>query len=143
MARIIYDPKERLLTWASAHTDTGEIPADAHAIGVERDGEIIAVVYYVWFTDYNCTLHVVSDGGATWLSREFLAHVFAYPFGQLKLRRVTAFVASRNERALTMDYRLGFEVEGVMKHGAGDDDIIVMGMLRENCVWIPESMRHG
>lgn len=142
-ATIIYDQTERLLQWAGPRNDAGTLPAETRAIGLERAGEIIAVVYYNAFTEHNCAIHVASNGKADWLSRRFLSHVFAYPFVQLKLRRVTAYVAESNERALSMDWRLGFRVEGKLEQAAGDEDLIVMGMLRQNCLWIPEVHRHG
>ena len=143
MSTIVYDQKDRLLAWARPHIETGDLPVETYAIGHARGDEILAVVLYTWFTDHNCAMHVASNGRADWMSRGFLAAAFAYPFIQLGLRRVTAYVASRNERALTIDGRLGFRVEGVMKQAAGDDDLIVMGLLREHCLWIPEEYRHG
>jgi len=132
------------MEWAGPRNDAGVIPADTVAIGVEDDqGNIMAVVYYNHFTTYNCSMHVVSSGAGRWLTRGFLAAVFAYPFVQLKLNRVTAYVRSRNERALRLDTGIGFRFEGRMVRAAGDDDLIVLGMLRENCTWIPEEHRHG
>ena len=143
MGRIIYGETERLMAWAGPANDAGEIPADTVAIGLEIGGELVGVVYYNDFTTANCNMHVVSSRRGKWLTRGFLAAAFAYPFVQLKLRRVTGLVKSRNFEAMTMNLRLGFQVEGRMIEAAEDDDVVVLGMLRRNCFWITEEHRHG
>lgn len=143
MGRIIYDETDRLMAWAGPANDAGELAKDVYAIGLEIDKQLRAVVYFCDFTTTNCSMHVVTDGRGHWLSRGFLAAVFSYPFVQLKLNRVTGYVAARNMRAMVLDLKLGFEVEGRMREAAEGDDIVVLGMLRRNCIWIPEGKRHG
>ncbi len=143
MGRIIYDETERLMAWAGPANDAGALPADTYAIGLEIDGQLRAVVYFCDFTTTNCSIHVVTNGRGHWLSRSFLAAIFAYPFVQLKLNRVTGYVASRNMKALILDMKLGFQVEGRMIEAAEGDDLIVLGLLRRNCNWISEDKRHG
>lgn len=135
--------KDELLDWAAARYDDNAIDSDTHAIGVEVDGMIQAVAMYNCFTDISCNIHVVSDGGKRWASRTFLREAFAYPFIQLGLKRLTALVPARNTDALTLDLRLGFQMEGRMAEATDNDDLVVLGMLRRNCIWIPEEYRHG
>lgn len=135
--------KDELLEWAAARYDDNAIDSDTHAIGVEVDGVIQAVAMYNCFTDISCNIHVVSDGGKRWASRTFLREAFAYPFIQVGLKRLTALVPAKNTDALTLDLRLGFQVEGRMAEATDNDDLVVLGMLRRNCIWIPEEYRHG
>lgn len=135
--------KDELLEWAAARYDDNAIDSDTHAIGVEVDGLIQAVAMYNCFTDISCNIHVVSDGGRRWASRTFLREAFAYPFVQVGLKRLTALVPAKNTDALTLDLRLGFQVEGRMAEATDNDDLVVLGMLRRNCIWIPEEYRHG
>jgi len=135
--------KDELLDWAAARYDDNAIDSDTHAIGVEVDGVIQAVAMYNCFTDIGSNIHVVSDGGKRWASRTFLREAFAYPFIQLGLKRLTALVPAKNTNALTLDLRLGFQVEGRMAEATDNDDLVVLGMLRRNCIWIPEEYRHG
>lgn len=144
MARIIYGETQRLKEWAVEHYQEAAADDDTHAIGLEDDaGNLQAVVLYNCFAPPSCSMHVVSDGRRRWLSREFLAHVFAYPFIQLGLSRVTAYVPAKNTQALMMDMRLGFQVEGRMVEAMPDDDLIVLGMLSRNCKWLPEGFENG
>lgn len=135
--------RDELLEWAAARYDDNAIDSDTHAIGVEVDGAIQAVAMYNCFTDISCNIHVVSDGGRRWASRTFLREAFAYPFIQVGLKRLTALVPAKNTDALTLDLRLGFQVEGRMAEATDNDDLVVLGMLRRNCIWIPEEYRHG
>lgn len=135
--------RDKLLDWAASRYDDNAIDSDTHAIGVEVDGKIHAVAMYNCFTDISCNIHVVSDGGKRWASRTFLREAFAYPFVQLGLKRLTALVPAKNTDALTLDLRLGFQVEGRMAEATDNDDLVVLGMLRRNCIWIPEEYRHG
>lgn len=135
--------RDELLEWAAARYNDNAIDSDTHAIGVEVDGVIQAVAMYNCFTDISCNIHVVSDGGKRWASRTFLREAFAYPFIQVGLKRLTALVPAKNTDALTLDLRLGFQVEGRMAEATDNDDLVVLGMLKRNCIWIPEEYRHG
>ncbi|NTE96678.1 GNAT family N-acetyltransferase [Agrobacterium tumefaciens] len=143
MGRVIYGETEQLMRWAGPANDAGDIPADTVAIGLEVEGDVRAVVYFNDFTTTNCNMHVVTRMRGKWLSRGFLAAAFMYPFAQVGLRRVTGLVNSRNMDALTLNLKLGFQVEGRMIEAAEDGDMVVLGMLRRNCIWIPEEYRHG
>lgn len=135
--------RDELLDWAAARYGDNAIDSDTHAIGVEVDGEIQAVAMYNAFTDISCNIHVVTDGRRRWAGRTFLRQAFAYPFVQLGLTRLTALVPAKNYNALNLDLRLGFQVEGRMAEATDGDDLVVLGMLRRNCTWIPEEYRHG
>ena len=57
------------------------------------------------------------------------------------MRRVTALVPAKNTAALRFDLHLGFKQEGVVRHALPDDDIIILGLLREDCRFIPQEYR--
>ena len=88
-------------------------------------------------------MHIASDGSRNWLSRDFLAAMFAYPFVQLRLHRVTGLIAASNADSLRFARHIGFRDEGVMREGAPDGDMMVLGMLRRECRWIAKEHRHG
>lgn len=140
---LIYGEDERLVRWAQAGMGGLAFRDDATAIGIERNGELRAVVVFDGFSHCDCNMHVVSDGSKRWLTREFLVHVFAYPFIQCGFRRVTGLVPSKNLEALRFDLKLGFQIEGHIRHAMPDDDIVLLGMIRENCRFIPKEYRHG
>ena len=96
-------------------------------------GKIRAVVIYSFMTKHACCMSVASDGSKRWLSRSFLRAVFAVPFAQWGMSRVTALVRPTNEAALGFDRNLGFKCEGRMRAAFGDEDAIIFGMTREEC----------
>jgi RimJ/RimL family protein N-acetyltransferase len=138
---LIYGQDDRLLPWAAERIGVPSFRDDARAIGIVDGERIRGVVVYDCFGLCDLNMHVASDGSRRWLTREFLAHVFAYPFVQLGMRRVTALVPARNVAALQFDRKLGFCDEGYFRHAMPDDDIVALGMLREDCRFIPKEYR--
>lgn len=143
MGQLIYNEPDRLREWALARMPDVPAHEDSHTLGLEEDGQLVVVVIYESFSRHMCNMHVVSDNGKRWCTRSFLAAAFAYPFLQLDLVRVSAMVPARNAKALKMDIGLGFKPEGVMRGALGDDDLIVLGMLRSECIWIAKEAGHG
>lgn len=129
---VIYGQDEVLVPWAAKRIGV-PFDATARAIGLVQDGELRAVVVYDRFSEVDCCMHIASDGTRRWMSREYLVKVFAYPFVQLGLRRVTGLVAAKNADAMRFDLNIGFKIEGRMRQAMPDDDLMVLGMLREEC----------
>jgi RimJ/RimL family protein N-acetyltransferase len=129
------------VAWAEQRIPNNRFRADATAIGITRDGEISGVVVFDNFTVGSCCVSVASDGSRRWITRELLIRVFAYPFIQLGYRRLTALVAASNADSLNFCRAFGWTREGVLRRGAPDgDDLVVFGMLREECRYLPERM---
>lgn len=136
-SHLIYGQEDRLLPWAQERIGVA-FRRDAYTLGLEKNGELVAVVVYDGFSEFDCNMHIASDGTAAWMNKSLLVSAFAYPFIQLKLNRVTGLVPSKNEAALKFDEHLGFEREGLHRKACGDDDLISLGMLKENCRFIPK-----
>lgn len=138
--QIVYGEESRLLPWAAERIGVRRFRTDAYSIGQERDGELCAVVVFDNFTEHDCMMHVASDGSRRWLTRDLLVSAFAYPFIQLGLRRVTSPIASRNKDSLAFNQHLGFKQEGRHPFAAGDDDVITLGLLREQCRFVDQNL---
>lgn len=137
---IVYGEDERLLEWACGIIHFTP-RADATAIGWEENGILRAVTIYDGFSQCDCNMHIASDGTGHWLRRAFLKASFGHPFLQWNMRRVTGLVPAKNAAALRFDLHLGFKQEGLIRHALPDDDIIVLGMLREDCRWTQSHYR--
>ena len=140
MSELIYDQGERLIEWAQGVVGC-KFRGDAKAIGCVSGDEILAVTVFDGFSECDCNMHIASNGTGYWMSRSLLVASFSYPFIQLNLRRVTGLVPASNTKALQFDYHLGFKLEGRCRNALPDDDIIVLGMLREECPYIPKKYR--
>ena len=140
MGELVYDDSGQMIEWASKII--GFQPrSDAVAVGWREHGELRAVVLYDNFSACDCNIHIASDGTGNWLRRAFLETCFMHPFAQWGLRRVTGLVPAKNTDALRFDLHLGFKQEGYLRHALPDDDLVLLGMLRENCRFIPERYR--
>lgn len=119
----------------------GEPPErDYEALGVVRDGQIIGAVLYTEYREiapgqHDIRMHCAGEPG--WLTKKTLRVFFSYPFEDLRCIRVTATVAQGNKRALNMNKRLGFQIEGCIRdgYGAGKDGLL-LGLRRADCKWI-------
>lgn len=116
---------------------------DAKAIGMVHDGDIKAAVIYDTFTPYECSIHIASDGSRKWLTRSLLLEAFNYPFVTCGLQRLSGYVIEGNEDAIRFDLRLGFKLEGKMRKAWKGHNVHVLGMLREECIFIPKRYRHA
>jgi RimJ/RimL family protein N-acetyltransferase len=136
--KTVYSDPKRYVEWASGKIGIAAFRSDARAIGLERDGLLIAVAVYDTFSPGSCAMHIASDGSGRWLNKDFLFRMFAYPFIQCGFRRVTGLIAASNTASLRFARHIGFQDEGVLREEAPDGDVIVLGMLRRECKWISE-----
>jgi RimJ/RimL family protein N-acetyltransferase len=139
--RLIYDERERLLAWSAEKIGIGAFRSDAQAIGLARDDAVVAVVVFDTFSSHDCFMHVASDGGGHWLTREFLKRAFVYPFVQCGLPRVSSPIAESNTKALAFNLHLGFAREGYHPDACSTGAVITTGLLRKNCIYIPKEYR--
>ena len=138
MANVIYGHEDDLLPWAQQRIGVAFRP-DAKTMGLERDGTIRAVVIFDSFSETDCNMHIASDGTKAWMSKSLLLSAFAYPFTQLGLLRLTGLVPAHNADAMAFDENIGFVREGYHpKAGPGGCDLISLGLMRENCRFIPK-----
>lgn len=122
---------ELLRPFAEERLETTFTP-NARFLGrLKPDGTVWGVVVYDCFTQYDCHMHMAGDRG--WINRPLLKAAFAYPFRQLGLSRVTGLVDECKPDVLRMDLKMGFQVEGVLRAGLGDRDLIVLGMKPSEC----------
>jgi RimJ/RimL family protein N-acetyltransferase len=109
------------------------------AIGIVAGDELIAGVVYNNFRWPNIEASIASTTPA-WCSRRNLAALFAFPFGQLQVRRMGALTAAPNVAVRAFLLRLGFRQEGVARQAlrtaeGGVADAVIFGMLAAECRW--------
>lgn len=127
-----------MLAWATARGGI-RFRDDAAAIGILSEEGLHGVVVFDSFTTTGCWVSVVSDGGRKWITRELIIRTFAYPFIQLGYPRLNSFVSVKNADAIRFNDHFGFKREGIMREaGEQGEDLIVYGMLRRECRWLPE-----
>jgi RimJ/RimL family protein N-acetyltransferase len=143
---IIANQDERVAKWVSSRMAIFEFGATPYtAIGLANEtGSLLAGVVYQNYTKTNIDMHVAALPGKRWLCKAFLGECFRYPFEQLQCARVTGLVPGKNIAAAEFDQHIGFIWEGRVRRILADgDDLIIYGMLREECRFLNVGRNHG
>jgi RimJ/RimL family protein N-acetyltransferase len=143
---IVPNQDERVAQWVAGRMPIFEFGSSPYtAIGLANEtGALLAGVVYQNYTKTDIHMHTAALPGKRWLCRAFLGEGFRYPFEQLGCARVTALVPGKNTVAQRFDEHLGFTLEGRVRKILPDgDDLIIYGMLREECRWLNVGRNHG
>ena len=125
----------RIGAWVGARLDMDNW-GDFRAFGVEKDGELIAGVIFNHYRLPSISMAVAAEG-KYWMSRDLLKHVFTYAFDICKCHRIDSLARADAASVLEFDRKIGFVQEGVVRRGEMDgSDLILLGMLREECKYI-------
>jgi len=77
------------------------------AIGLEKDGELVAVTGYNNFTTKACHVHFAIDKGI-YPTRQFIWFVHYYPFFQAGIDVLIGMVSTANSAIVNLTKRLGY-----------------------------------
>lgn len=139
MIRYITDDKLRVNNWTwqrVGRESPFHPPSKYEALGVEKDGELIAGVVFDGFASgARCSMHCAGVG-KRWLTREFLYICFNYAFNLAKCKVVINTVKASNDESIHFTRHVGFDEACRIKDGAGDDDLVILVLHRDNCRWI-------
>ncbi len=107
------------------------------AIGLmNKKQTLIGGVVLTDYQDHDVELTIYLEPG-THLTRSLLRKFFSTLFFILKLKRITAKIASKNITSRKFVERLGFKQEGILRNAFyNGDDIYLYGMLKTECPWI-------
>lgn len=133
---IVHDDPERVGDWCLDKIPYVDDWGQFQALGLERNGELIAGCIYNEYNRYGVSCHIASDGSRRWLLKSYLYALFDYPFNKLGVKRLTGYVAAVNADSLRFSYHLGFKLEGTMREALPSGDVHVLGMLRRECRWL-------
>jgi len=133
---IITQPKE--LIGAFVNVRQGHPPSTSwgnyNALGLVRNGHLVAGVIYNGFDGANVNMHVGAVSGSHWMTKEFLYAAFDYPFNELNRKRISAFIRATNKRTIAFVKKLGFVYEGKLQDFYTDGgDMVVYGLLHDKC----------
>lgn len=97
------------------------------AMGVERNGAIVAGAIFRNFNGPDCDVMVVGDVAA--FSPLFIRSIGRYVFGKIGCCRLS--MATDQPRVVELALRLGAKVEGLKRDGFGPGrDVTLLGVLR-------------
>lgn len=107
-----------------------ELALDAQFIGRIEGDQIVAAAAFSHFTGHDIELSVAGNPGGG--SKAYLQAVFGYVFDQCGCARCTVKTRESNSAAIRLAERLGFQREGLLRNGFGDEAAIVFGLTRND-----------
>lgn len=133
---LVYGADRAVMEWVRQRTPWIDGFGHARAIGIAKDGSLIAGAVFANYRKTNIEVTIAADD-PSWCRKGVLAALFGYVFLQLRCRRMTAIIPATNERSLRLCTGLGFTEEGRHPGLFSDGDVgISCGLLRENCRWL-------
>jgi RimJ/RimL family protein N-acetyltransferase len=134
---VIYLPKteperEYLCAWAAHKVglDLGDFGVGAQPIGFIVTEKLEAVAVYHNYRG-GCIEISFATQSPRWANRGAIEAVFAYPFRQLDVRRLTAITKKQNRRVRKLLEGTGFILEGKLRAAFPDDDGCLYAMTRD------------
>ena len=116
--------------WVAARVAGKYFAEGSQAIGLERDGQIIAGVIYENWNKASIVCHIAIEGRMT---KGYLKAIFSYPFEFCKVKKIIVPVNSTHAKSLKLVTKMGFVEEARVKDAAPDGDIIFLTLAREKC----------
>ena len=140
MIRLIDRDMNRVGEWVAMNTQGTWTPQDSTAIGLERNGDLVAGTIFTNWNGRSLCMHT----SINWMSRKFLWCCFHYPFIQLKAAKVIGLVDSCNAKAMRLNRHLGFVEEATVSGAGKQGDLVLFTMTKDQCRWLALGDRdHG
>jgi hypothetical protein len=123
----------RLLVGNSALPTTGRVMAFRDAQGIR------GAFLFEKYTGVGGSIHVHWAGrDGHWLKKYMLNLVAMYMFESLQCQISYGLVPAKATNVLDIDYRLGFREVYRLKGFYPEDDLVILQMRKEECIWLPE-----
>jgi len=107
------------------------------AVGVVWRGMLIAGIGFIRPQPHLAEA-VIAATDRHWATKNVLFGIFAVPFGEWRVRRLTAATAVANAPVRRFLERLGFQFEGVARRALKNgEDAAAYAMLADECPWYP------
>lgn len=137
--KIIDSDIPRCQAWMAEQTGWGRSDMTV-AIGLERDGELIAVSGYNCFNGKSCQQHMVIKKGE-YMTRNFAWFCYYYPFVQAGVDLLIGILPEDNADIIKLAKHAGFEEQYRIDGGHPDGDLLLCTMQKKNCRLLNFKMR--
>lgn len=142
VGNVLFGADRAVTKWVAARIPGFQIASEAKALGVVKDGQLVAGIVYERFNGVHIEASIAALPDVSWASRGTLFSMFHYPFGTLGCQVISVIVPMSNLASINLASKLGFEPEAIIRFAAHDgSDILVMKMYRKNCRWIQDGQK--
>ncbi len=130
--RLLFGHDAEVARWVAERIPGLDSFGECAGIGViDATGSLVGgVIFHEYQPQWkNISVSFAADR-PDWLTPKLVRAILRYPFTQLGTERITCATPKRNRRARQFLTKFGFTVEGNVRRGFGDDDMIISGLLR-------------
>ncbi len=116
--------------WTAARLGTVYTDQCASALGLVRNGEIVAGVIYENWNGKSLMAHMVVEGA---LTPAFIASIFDYAYRICGVAKVICPVAVTNKRSARLVEHMGFTAEATLTDCHPDGDLVLYTLRATDC----------
>lgn len=116
--------------WVAERAGGTFSPSNSTAIGLEKDGEIVAGVMYENWNGKSIVAHMAARGR---LTRSFLGAIFRYAYVKCGVDKVILPISSGNDKSNAFAKNLGFKEEARLVDADPHGDIILYSLRKSDC----------
>jgi RimJ/RimL family protein N-acetyltransferase len=102
---------------------------------VERDGELIAGVFFTNWNGSNLNMHLRCDDKNA-MNYPFLRRIYEWGFVDVGANRITGIVVESNTKSIKAAEKMGFIREATLVNFLPKDSVVFMVMFPENCKYL-------
>jgi RimJ/RimL family protein N-acetyltransferase len=135
-SRFIVNADQEVKAWAGIKLGT-EFAEPCRAIGItNRHSRLIGAVIFNDFQEKNVEASFVGKGA---FRKDVCRALARFAFLDLDCERVSITIRATNELVIGLAIKAGWRCEGRKRRYFGDDDAIIMGMLRKECPFLEDT----
>jgi hypothetical protein len=121
--------------WVGARTGDDFQAGVTASLGVMNENDdLVAGVVYDHLTGPCVTATIAVEGKC--LPRRMIRAMFNYPYKYLGVRKILVYVNEMNEASVLLAQRLGFKLEATIKDVYVEGDMLILSLLKQDCIWI-------
>lgn len=124
--------------WIAQQTRMIWKPEAAETIGLEKNGDLVAGVWYEDWNPQSITTHIAITGTIT---KRFLSVIFDYPFIQLGVQKIIAPVLEDNSDSIKLVTKMGFKEEARLQNVHPLGDMLFFILNKNDCKYL--GVRYG
>jgi len=124
--------------WVALEMDGCFSSETGTAIGLERDGKLVAGTMYENWNGRSLMAHIAITGQ---INRSYIGAIFRYAYVKCGVEKVIVPVSNANAKSMKFVKNLGFTEEARITDAAPDGDIILYTLKKADCRYLGE--RYG
>ena len=119
--------------WVTAQTEGAFDPSRSVAIGLEKDGKLVAGTVYENWNGRSVVCHIAWQR----VTPAYMAAVYDYAYNVAGVDKIIWPISSNHTRALALVSKMGFSEEARIKEAAHDSgDIVLMTQTPDKCRYL-------